>query len=197
MRWRIVVGDIGNAQPAAEIDMIDGMCPDPRRSAISSPRRAKALSKGSSSVICEPMCMSMPDTWMPGSLPRLRVDLAGAAARDAELVFRLAGRDLGVGLGIHIRIDAHRHPGGLAHLGRDPRQLVQFRLGFDVETQDVLGQRIGLFGFGLADAGEHDLVAGTPAARARRSSPSETTSMPAPEPGQCCSTAWLELAFIA
>ena len=37
----------------------------------------------------------------------------------------------------------------------------------------------------------------TPAARARRSSPSETTSMPAPSRASVVSTAWLELALTA
>ena len=39
--------------------------------------------------------------------------------------------------------------------------------------------------------------AGTPAASARRSSPSETTSMPAPRRPSVRSTAWLEFAFTA
>ena len=38
---------------------------------------------------------------------------------------------------------------------------------------------------------------GTPAASARLSSPSLTTSMPAPSLASVVSTAWLELAFIA
>ena len=38
---------------------------------------------------------------------------------------------------------------------------------------------------------------GTPAARARLSSPSLTTSMPAPSLASVVSTAWFELAFIA
>ena len=41
------------------------------------------------------------------------------------------------------------------------------------------------------------LSAGTPAARARRNSPSETTSMPAPSLARVADTAWLELAFTA
>jgi len=39
--------------------------------------------------------------------------------------------------------------------------------------------------------------AGTPAAKARRNSPPETTSMPAPSFASVFSTAWLELAFMA
>jgi hypothetical protein len=41
------------------------------------------------------------------------------------------------------------------------------------------------------------LSAGVPAARARRSSPSETTSMPAPSRARVASTAWLEFALTA
>ncbi|GJE55578.1 hypothetical protein EKPJFOCH_2072 [Methylobacterium thuringiense] len=41
------------------------------------------------------------------------------------------------------------------------------------------------------------LSAGTPAANARRSSPSETMSMPAPSRARVASTAWFEFAFTA
>ena len=41
------------------------------------------------------------------------------------------------------------------------------------------------------------LSAGTPAARARNSSPSETTSAPAPSLASVAITAWLEFAFMA
>ena len=41
------------------------------------------------------------------------------------------------------------------------------------------------------------LLAGMPAASARRNSPSETTSAPAPSLASVLSTAWLELAFMA
>ena len=41
------------------------------------------------------------------------------------------------------------------------------------------------------------LSAGMPAASARRSSPPDTTSAPAPRSASVASTAWLELAFIA
>jgi hypothetical protein len=41
------------------------------------------------------------------------------------------------------------------------------------------------------------LLAGIPTARARMSSPSETTSAPAPSLAKVAITAWLEFAFIA
>ena len=51
---------------------------------------------------------------------------------------------------------------------------------------------------GLADAGEHDLLRRQcRRARARMSSPSETTSAPAPSRASVAITAWLEFAFMA
>ncbi|MET4835320.1 hypothetical protein ABIF44_004727 [Bradyrhizobium japonicum] len=70
-----------------------------------------------------------------------RIDLAGIGDRNAELVLGLAGRDLGVRAGIDVGIDAHGDARGLAHLGRKPRQQLELGLGFDVEAEDVGGQR--------------------------------------------------------
>ena len=44
----------------------------------------------------------------PRQPPRLRIDLAGARQRDAELVLGASRRNLGVGLGVDIGIDAKR-----------------------------------------------------------------------------------------
>ena len=133
----------------------------------------------------------------PGQLCGTGVDLAGARNRHAELVLGFAGGDLGVGAGIDVGIDAHRNPRGPAGLDRQPRQQFQFRLGFDVDAEDILRQRRAQFRFGLADAGEQDLVCGMPAASARFNSPPETTSAPAPSFASVRSTDWLELAFMA
>ena len=43
------------------------------------------------------------------------IDLGGAGDRDAELVFRLAGGNLFMGLGVDIRVDPHRHRGSDTH----------------------------------------------------------------------------------
>ena len=65
-RRRGLVVAVGNAEAAAEIDMLDGVAVRAQlawtRSAIS----AKALSNGSRSVIWLPICMSMPMTRRPG-----------------------------------------------------------------------------------------------------------------------------------
>ncbi len=43
-------------------------------------------------------------------------------------------------------------------LAGEPRQQFEFGLGFDVDAEDVGRQRRAQFGFGLADAGEQDLL---------------------------------------
>ena len=91
-------------------------------------------------------------------LCRAGIDRAGARERNAELVLGLAGRDLGVGAGIDVGIDADRNPRGLAGLDREPRQQFELGLGFDVDAEDVGGQRGAQLGLGLADAGEQDLL---------------------------------------
>ncbi len=89
-----------------------------------------------------------------------RIDLAGMRDRDAELVLGLAGRDLCVRAGIDVRIDADGDARGLAHLGRNARQQLELGLGFDVEAEDVGGERGAQLVFRLADAGEQDLAGG-------------------------------------
>ncbi len=91
-------------------------------------------------------------------LAGVRIDLARAADRNAELVLRLAGRDLGVGPGIDVRIDAHRDARGAPFRGRDAREQFQLGLGLHVDAQNAGVDRRGEFVCGLADAGEHDLL---------------------------------------
>ena len=143
------------------------------------------------------MWTSTPTTSMPGSRRGLGVEGAGAGDGDAELVLGLAGGDLGVAAGVDVGVDAERDRRGAAELGRDLGERDELGLGFDVELADAVPERERHLGAGLADAGEDDALAGTPAARARRYSPSETTSMPAPSEAIRRRTARLAFAFIA
>ena len=88
----------------------------------------------------------------------MAIDLTRAADRDAELVFGFAGRDLGMGPGIDIRIDPDRNIDFARLAVSDLRQQFQFGLGFDIHAQNVFVDRERKFGRGLADAGEHDLL---------------------------------------
>jgi len=64
---------------------------------------------------------------------------------------------------------------------RDAREAVEFGHRFDVELEDAAREAEAHLVLGLADAGEHDAVGGTPASIAFISSPPETTSAPAAE----------------
>ena len=63
---------------------------------------------------------------------------------------------------------------------RDLRQQIEFGLGLDIDAENAFVDRQRQFAVRLAEAGEHDLVGGIPASRARFSSPPDTTSAPAP-----------------
>ena len=102
-----------------------------------------------------------------------------------------------MGAGIDVGIDAQRNPRGPAGLDRELREQFQFGLGFDVDAENVGGERGAQFGPGLADAGEKILFGGIPAASARFNSPPDTTSAPAPSLASVRSTDWLEFAFMA
>ena len=88
------------------------------------------------------------------------VNLARAADGNAEFVLRLAGRDLGVGPGVDIGIDADRDFDGTAFARGDFREEFELGFGFDVDTENALIDRQRELMAGLADTGEHDLVRG-------------------------------------
>ncbi|MNR98469.1 hypothetical protein D3C72_296750 [compost metagenome] len=93
-----------------------------------------------------------------GKRCRMGIDVAGAFIGDAELVFLLAGRDLGMCSRIHIRVDAEGDMRLFPGLDCAKVEDFQFRFGFDVETVDAGFQREVHFADRLADAGKHDAV---------------------------------------
>ena len=86
---------------------------------------------------------------------------------------------------------------GAALAGGDRRQQLELRLGLDVDAEDALVERERKLGAVLPTPENMILSGGTPAASARLSSPSDTTSAPAPSLASVAITAWLEFAFIA
>ena len=109
----------------------------------------------------------------------------------------LAGRDLGVGARVDVRVDAD------GDRRARPLAAATSERASSSGSDSTLKQRMpssipsAISARVLPTPEKMILSAGTPAARARRSSPSETTSMPAPSRASVVSTAWLELAFIA
>ena len=119
-----------------------------------------------------------------------RIDFARAADRDAELVLGLAGRDLGVGLGVDIGVDAHaRRARALALPVAIDESSCELGFGFDIDAKNAFIDSERELRRRLADAGKHDFSGGMPAARARLSSPPETTSAPAPRSASVLMTA--------
>jgi len=122
----------------------------------------------------------------------------GVFQRNAKLVFALAGGDLGVGLGIHVGIDADGDRGLAAQLAGHVVDAGQLGFAFDMKAKNARFQ------------GELDLRLGSlptpaktlrlaPGAR-RQHAPkfaAATRSKAAPRLEKCRRTARFELAFIA
>ena len=103
-------------------------------------------------MIWLPICISMPVALMPVKTCSAGIDCLGALEGNAELVFLLAGRNLGMGSGINIRVDAEGDMRDLASLDGAGIQKFQFRLGFDVEAVDASLKRQIHFARGFANA---------------------------------------------
>ncbi len=87
------------------------------------------------------------------------VDFAGAGDRHAELVLRLAGRNLGVGLRVDVGVDADGDRSERAAGGGDGRERLEFRLRLDVEAEDFFVEPEVHLRLRLADAGKDDPLA--------------------------------------
>jgi hypothetical protein len=86
-----------------------------------------------------------------GHVRGVGVEPLGLGERDAELVLRLAGGDLGVTAGLDVGVHANSYRGADAQTLRDPVDQLQFRLRFDIDLGDAgLEGELDL-GLGLAD----------------------------------------------
>ncbi len=101
------------------------------------------------------------DAGDPDPLERCRpgIDLPRTSDRHAELVLRLAGRNLPVGLRVHVGVDPDRNRRLHALGGGDLGERREFRFGFHVEAQDPAVEREGHLRWRLGDSREHDALA--------------------------------------
>ena len=90
------------------------------------------------------------------------VGVGHAVEVDPELVLRLAGRDVLVGLGVDVRVHPQGDRGGLAEAAGHGVDGLQFRLRFGVEAMDALAQGVLDLGHRLAHASERAAVGPPP-----------------------------------
>jgi hypothetical protein len=124
------------------------------RSATSGSIFFTAWTNGLASVICEPMWVCTPTSLQVLQTRGARVERGDFLEGDAELVLVRAGGDLGVGVGLHVRVHADGNGRALLLFARDLVDEIQFRDALDVERVDARGERLLDFRAGLADAGE-------------------------------------------
>ncbi len=91
-----------------------------------------------------------------GEGARPLIDRARPLDGDAELVLAEAGGDVGMGGGVHIRVDANRKAGFDAAPRRHGVEQRQLGFGFAVETVNAVAERVLDFRGGLAHARKHD-----------------------------------------
>jgi hypothetical protein len=90
----------------------------------------------------------------------LAIQRKGFVVGDTELALAQSRGDVGMGLGVDVRIDAQRNGGLAPHVARNPVQAFDFAVGLHVEAQDSGGERGAHLGFGLAHPGEDSLRRG-------------------------------------
>ena len=78
----------------------------------------------------------------------------------AEFVFAKPRGDLGVGLCIHIRIDANGHRRDAPHAGGDRGNHIDFLNAFGIDLHDVFSKRQADFAFGFTDTGKDNRAGG-------------------------------------
>ena len=158
-RRRVVVDPVGNAEAAADVDVLD-------RVAVAAQDLHEVGEQGESVVERREVGNLRADVHVDpvdgetGQCAGAGEHFAGARDRHAELVLRLAGRDLGVGPGVDVRVDADGDRGDRAARRGDGRKRFELRFGLHVEAEDLFVEAQGHLGVRLADAGEDDLVTG-------------------------------------
>ena len=118
MRRRLVILAIRNPKPAAEIDVLDRVPVGAQLAHELGEQRERIPKRRQIGDLAADMHVDASDL-EARQLGGMGIDRARAAQRNPELVLRLAGRDLGVGLGIDVGIDPHRDMGDAALAGGD------------------------------------------------------------------------------
>ena len=184
----VLLAVIGNAEPAAEIDMRNFMAVGAQVAHQFGEQGEGRVERREIGELRADVHVDAGDL-QPRQAGGAGVYLARQRQRHAEFVFLLAGGDFGVRFRVDVGVHPQRDFRAPTARRRDGRDGLEFGLGFDVETENPGAQRRLDLSRGLADAGEGDFPGATPAFSARASSPPDTTSMPAPSEASSVSTA--------
>src|SRR5262249_31889593 len=149
-RWLVVLA-IGHAEPAADINVRNRVTVGPQYA-----DKFREQGKGVAERLqVDDLAADMhvdADRAHALELGGARIDFAGAADRNAEFVLGFPGRNLGMRLGIDVRIDADRDIRSAAPGGRDRGKKRKLGFGFDIDAEDALLDREVEFTRDLADA---------------------------------------------
>ncbi len=151
VRW--LLGTIVDPKAATHIQMVD--MNTFRRQTIDQPQQfVRCFHKGIQFSELRADMAIHPDDLDVFHCRRLAIDGGGQLDGDAELVLLEAGRDIGVGTGIDIRIDPYRYRRLLAHAARHPVEALQLGFRLQIETEDLFFQREAHLGLALGNPGE-------------------------------------------
>ena len=117
---RLVVLAVGNAEPAAEIDVADDVAVGAQHAHEIRQQRERIAERIELGDLAADMHVDAGDAHAV-ELGGAGINVARTADRNAEFVFGFSGGDLGVGLRVDVGIDADRDIGGAALLRRRSR----------------------------------------------------------------------------
>ena len=193
-RGRLVT--IRNAEAAAAVHDRDRQASARSVRTRSASRSNARAVRGERQDLTADMCRQ-PDRLDARQVGGAAIQPGGIGVGDAELVPRAAGADLGMGAGIDIGVDAQRDPRGAAMATASAES---------TSNSSALSTLICAMSSESASRSSRSVLptpentmrsAGTPAARRASSSPSLTTSTPAPSAANRRSTASRSFAFMA
>ena len=151
---------IGNAKPSAAIHTLNRQAlraNGPHQ--FSEARIGSAISAHAHRDLTADMRCN-PDRANGGQRGHARVKRQCIIIGDAKFVFAKTRGDLGVGLRIHIRIDANANRRGAPHAGGDGGNHIDFLNAFGIDLHDAFSERQADFAFGFANAGKDNRAGG-------------------------------------
>ena len=151
---------IGNAKPAAAIHTLNRQAL--RANGMHQFRQARigrAIGAHADGDLAADMRRN-PNRTNAGQLCHARVKRQRVIISHTKFIFAEARGDLGVGLCIHIRIDANGHRRAAPHAGGDGGNHIDFLNAFGIDLHNAVRECQADFAFGFTDAGKDNRAGG-------------------------------------